>query len=219
MTHATNLEMFRTDFLKSAQQQIKNCQLCPLCKYKSKLLTGNGNENASIMFVSDAVGDIECETGIPFSGASKPIFEKALEANNIKRKDIYTTSCLRCSIRGVTDINLQWFSTCSKHLFYQLELIKPKVVCTMGKQSTKVVLAKYNLEEQHDMLAKLHGNPILVRPITKVINRKKVQVPSSKFYLVPTFNPAGIDNIAIEQAIISDVSVAKYIDNLKTFLF
>lgn len=180
---------------------------------------GQGDKDTNIVFISDAVGPIECDSGIPFSGKSKTIFDKALAANGLSRDRIYATSCLKCSIAGFKSIEEQWFAKCSVHLIDQLEIIKPKIICTMGPRSTKALLRAYNREEINEKFSDLRGNPILIMPKGKIVKRKRIMNPSFKFYLVPTENPALVDNLSIELAIINDLYIVKYIDNLKTLLF
>lgn len=151
-------------------------------------------------------------------GKSKDLFEQAIKANGLTRNDFFATSCLKCSIAGKPKPSEGFFEICAKHLFYQLELIKPLVICAMGPIAAKVILKEYRYKEPVKSLAEAHGQPILIRPRSKVVNYKKIKVPSFKFYLVPTFNLAAVDNYTKEQVVIDDVGVAKALINFRTIL-
>jgi len=160
-------------------------------------------------------------TGIPFSSKSRNIFEKALQAAELKREEIFATSCLKCSIEATKIIQERHFRICSDHLFRQLELIKPKVVCTMGPRTMKILLGNYKhkIPERNEDEEDYHGKPIMIKPRRTVFNKKKIFLPSFKFYLVPTYNPAIVDNYSIEKKIISDVITAKKLLDIKELLF
>jgi DNA polymerase len=211
--------MFQNDFLKLAEKRILACKQCELHNDAIPALVGSGGVKSDIMFVSDAVGNSECNIGRAFMGKSNSVFEKALKTHGLTRQSVYATSCLKCSIESKSKVPEDLFKECAKHLFYQIELIQPKVICTMGPKSTKVILDEYRYKGQKEGMATLHGRPILITPKGRTVNHKRVNVPSFKLYLVPTFNPAAVDNFTIEQTIIDDVGSAVDIINLKSILF
>ena len=212
--------MFQENFLRLAEQRIINCKLCSLHSDTLPALVGSGNTKTEIMFVSDAVGNAECSTGRAFMGnKSQILFDRALKEHELTRQDVYTTSCLKCSIESKGKIPDGSFKECAKHLFYQIELIQPKVICAMGPRSTKIILDEYRYKEQKEGMMNLHGKPILIRPKGRTVNHKRVNVPSFKLYLIPTFNPSAVDNFTTDQTIIDDIGVAKTILNFKELLF
>lgn len=181
-------------------------------------LSGSGPHETNLVFICDAIGEQESTAGIPFMGKSKDLFERAIKANDLTRNDFFATSCLKCSISGQPKPQELWFEICAKHLFYQLELIKPLVICTMGPISTRTILKEYRYKEQIKSMIEIHGQPILIRPKGRDVHHKRIKVPSFKFYLVPTFNLAAVDNYTKEQTVIDDVGVVKALINFKSIL-
>jgi len=219
MTLATTVDAFRLKYMRKAKERILECRNCPLYKNRKFPVIGKGNHQADIVFVNEAAGQKESMTGQPFSGNSKETFECAIKANNLDINSIYMTTGLRCWPQNTNVNNSFWFKECLKHFIYQLETIKPIVVCTMGSLITRALFIYYRNINQNYKVAELHGNAYIIRPKKRRIKGRIMLIPSFKFYIVPTFNPADKSNSAVIQAIIEDVATVKRITELKSILF
>ena len=89
----------------------------------------------------------------------------------------------------------------------------------MGSLITRALFIYYRNINQNYKVAELHGNAYIIRPKKRMIKGRIMLIPSFKFYVVPTFNPADKSNSAVIQAIIEDVATVKRITELKSILF
>jgi DNA polymerase len=210
--------MFKEQFLLQIKDKILACKNCPLGQKRKFPVIGQGNHSPAIMFVGEAIGNKENETGIPFSGTSKAMFEKAIYSIGLTRKDIYCTSLLKCkydqSVASET-----CFKRCSQYLFEQIDLLQPKIICTMGHYPTKMLLEYYENDNFKKDVKEIHGESILINPIRKHKKHKIYYVPTSKLYIVPTFSTAETKNFQIQEHIINDMIMIKTLISLLPILF
>lgn len=82
--------------LEELRHECENCQKCGLGATRTNLVFGVGNENADLMFVGEAPGEKEDLSGEPFVGAAGKLFNKYLEAVDIKREEVYIANILKC---------------------------------------------------------------------------------------------------------------------------
>ena len=75
--------------LEEIKKDCEKCEKCELCKTRTNIVFGVGNENARLMFIGEAPGQKEDESGIPFVGAAGKLLDKYLEAVGIARSDVY----------------------------------------------------------------------------------------------------------------------------------
>ena len=91
------------------------------------------------MFVGEAPGAREDEQGLPFVGQAGRLLDQLLEEIGLARADVFIANALKCRPPGNRDPLPQEIDNCQDYLFRQLELIEPKVVCTLGNFSTKLL--------------------------------------------------------------------------------
>ncbi len=128
--------------LKQYYEEIKDCQLCDLSKTKTHLVFGEGNPHAHIVFVGEAPGNHEDLQGKPFVGAAGKILTQLLESIGLKRDDIFIANVLKCRPPENRNPKPEEIETCIPHLWKQLEIIRPKVVCTLGNFATQTLLGQ-----------------------------------------------------------------------------
>ncbi len=128
--------------LQQFYEQIKDCQKCGLARSRTHLVFGEGNPNALILFVGEAPGFHEDQQGRPFVGAAGRLLSELLASIGLRREDVYIANVLKCrppENRNPEPIEIE---SCMPHLWKQIELIKPKVVCTLGNFATQTILGK-----------------------------------------------------------------------------
>ena len=128
--------------LKQYYEEIKDCQLCDLSKTRTNLVFGEGNPKASIVFIGEAPGNHEDLQGKPFVGAAGKILTQLLESVGLRRDDIFIANILKCRPPENRNPKPEEIETCIPHLWKQLDLIQPKVVCTLGNFATQTLLGK-----------------------------------------------------------------------------
>ncbi len=151
----------KTQKLKKIRDQVWNLTDSPFYEYRKKNnyypVIGEGSHFAKIIFIGEAPGKNEAETGKPFCGASGKILDKLLESINIKRQDIYITNIVKDRPPENRDPTIKEIKIYSPFLIRQLEIIKPEVIATLGRFSMEFVMKLYGLEGKLQKISLLHG--------------------------------------------------------------
>jgi DNA polymerase len=154
--------------LASFADSIADCVRCPLSQGRTQVVVGAGNPDADLMFVGEAPGFHEDKNGVPFVGAAGQLLGKLLAGIGLQRDDVYIANVLKCRPPGNRDPLPEEIAACESHLFRQLELIRPKVVATLGNFATKLLsgrpegITRVHGREQQVVLG---GNPVTLFPI------------------------------------------------------
>jgi DNA polymerase len=162
----------RREALKRVWQEARECTKCELAKTRTTVVFGSGNADADLMFVGEAPGKNEDEQGIPFVGQAGKLLEKLLGEIGMSRDDVFIANTLLCRPPANRDPLPHELETCAPYLHAKLELIQPRVVCTLGNFATKL------LRGDPTGITKLHG-----RPEVRTIGRQTVR-------LYPIYHPA-----------------------------
>ena len=128
--------------LQELHDSIKDCQRCRLASGRTQVVFGTGNPHAKIMFVGEAPGFYEDKQGIPFVGAAGKLLDELLEGAGLPRNDVYIANVIKCRPPDNRDPMADEVETCKPFLLQQIELIKPKVVCTLGNFAMQTLLGK-----------------------------------------------------------------------------
>ena len=163
----------RREELKAVWQQASTCTNCPqLAAGRTTVVFGSGNADADLMFVGEAPGANEDKQGVPFVGQAGRLLDTLLGEIGLTRPDVFVVNVLKCRPPGNRDPLPQEIESCQDYLFRQLELIEPRVVCTLGNFSTKL----------------LRGDPM---GITRLHGRAEVRrIGPRTVRLYPIFHPA-----------------------------
>jgi uracil-DNA glycosylase family 4 len=144
----------RRDELLALYNQLREGHRCPLAEHRTKLVFGMGNADADLMFVGEAPGFHEDQQGLPFVGrAGKLLDELLAEIGLERRRDAFVCNVLKCRPPGNRDPLPEEIEECKPWLWRQVELIQPKVICTLGNFSTKL------LSGSPQGITKVHGVP------------------------------------------------------------
>jgi DNA polymerase len=163
----------RREELKAVWRQAQACTKCPqLAAARHTVVFGSGNADADLMFVGEAPGANEDKQGLPFVGQAGRLLDTLLEEIGLTRADVFVANVLKCRPPGNRDPLPQEIDACQDYLFRQLELIEPRVVCTLGNFSTKL------LRGDPTGITRLHG-----RDEARRIGPRRVR-------LYPIYHPA-----------------------------
>ena len=143
----------RREELVELYREVKECRRCPLYATRTQVVFGSGNADADLMFVGEAPGFHEDQQGIPFVGAAGKLLEKLLDEIGMTRGDVFIANVLKSRPPGNRDPQLEEIEACKPYLTRQIELIEPRVICTLGNFSTKL------LTRRQDGITRVHGRP------------------------------------------------------------
>jgi DNA polymerase len=120
--------------IKSLESFVENCYLCELCKTRKNVLFGEGSIHSDLMLISDEPTTSEDELKSFFVGKTGEQLIKMIEnVLPLKKEDIYITNLVKC--KSATGINVSHYNSCSTYLYKQIELIKPKLIVTLGEKA------------------------------------------------------------------------------------
>jgi DNA polymerase len=160
--------MYKAETLAELRDILGDCTRCPLSKSRRNLVYGDGDEAARLMFVGEAPGRAEDERGLPFVGPAGKLLDELLAGIGLRRSDVYITNVVKCRPPGNRDPLPLEVDTCNPFLKGQISLIKPTVVCALGRIAAGVML------EKTVQITRMHG--------------QKFAMPG--YFLVPVFHPA-----------------------------
>jgi len=130
----------RREALKLVYQQARGCMNCPeLAATRNQVVFGAGNADADLMFVGEAPGANEDRIGLPFVGQAGKLLDQLLAEIGLSRPEVFVANVLKCRPPGNRDPHPVEIEQCQSYLMRQLELIEPRVVCTLGNFSTKLL--------------------------------------------------------------------------------
>jgi uracil-DNA glycosylase family 4 len=162
----------RREQLKEVYEQARGCVACQLHQTRTQVVFGAGNADADLMFIGEAPGADEDRLGLPFVGRAGKLLDKLLEEIGLERSDVFIANTLKCRPPSNRDPYPNEIETCSGYLHRQVALIQPKVICTLGNFSTKL------LREDSTGISRLHG-----RDEVRTIGTRTVR-------LLPLYHPA-----------------------------
>jgi uracil-DNA glycosylase family 4 len=147
-----------------------SCQRCALAQGRNTVVFGSGDPQADIMFVGEAPGAEEDRQGVPFVGASGQLLTRMIEAIGLTRDEVYIANVVKCRPPNNRDPKPGEIVSCEPYLIRQIELIKPQIICTLGRFAAQTLL------KTTESMGRLRG---------KVFDYHGVK-------LIPTYHPAAL---------------------------
>lgn len=146
--------------LKKIEEDIINNMVCPLKESAMNLVFGKGNPEAEIIFIGEAPGAKEDEQGQPFVGSAGKELDKLLSQIGLSLSEVYIANILKYRPPNNRNPSLDEIKRHTPFLLRQINIIKPKVICTLGNYSTKFVLAGFKPEGMNKIggISSLHGS-------------------------------------------------------------
>ncbi len=137
--------------LEALYSQIATCPDCDLCKSRTHAVPGEGPPNAEVLFVGEGPGFHEDQQARPFVGPAGKFLEELLASIGLTRKDVYITNVVKCRPPQNRDPFPTEIEACRKHLERQIQLIKPRLIVTLGRYSLAWFYPR-------DSISKVHGH-------------------------------------------------------------
>lgn len=152
------------------EESIKNCNKCKLCSGRNNIVFGTGNKNAKIMFIGEGPGSDEDIQGEPFVGKAGQLMNKAFEALEIERNNVYIANIVKCRPPQNRNPEKDESEACMDYLRNQVILVKPKIIVLLGSVALKNILG----EE--------YG----------ITNSRGKWIEKKEIWYMPTFHPAAL---------------------------
>ncbi|HRZ29339.1 MAG TPA: uracil-DNA glycosylase [Candidatus Paceibacterota bacterium] len=186
--------------LRQIKDEVLLCKHCDLYKGRNGNefypVIGEGNHEANIMFVGEAPGLQEAKTGRPFCGRAGKILSELLMSINIKREDVYIANLLKCRPPDNRDPLPNEIQICTHFVERQIEIIKPKVICPLGRYSMKFLMEKFGLGEKVDGISKIHGQMF------------KSGTDFKEIVIIPFYHPAVVAyNPSMKKILLEDIKI------------
>ena len=144
--------------LKELKETCESCKACPLWETRTNLVFGVGSENADIMFVGEAPGETEDNTGIPFVGRAGKLFDKYLEAVGIDRADVYIANILKCRPPKNRDPQPAEQDACIGYLREQTRIVSPKMIVCLGRiAAMRIISPDFKITRDHGIFYERKG--------------------------------------------------------------
>ncbi len=176
---------------------IKDCKKCSLSQNALNPVPGFGNPNARILIIGEAPGAKEDLQGLPFVGNSGKLLDKLLASINLNRSDVFICNILKHRPPENRDPNPDEITVCVPYLKAQIEIIKPKIIITLGRFAMN-----YFFKDQ--VISKVHG---------KIVKTKWQGIP---LIIIPVYHPsAGLRNGQMLKSLQNDfVQIGDYLGKI-----
>ena len=132
--------MFET--WEELENSIIDCKKCRLCTNRTKIVFGDGNKEADIMFIGEGPGADEDSQGVPFVGKAGKLMNMAFDGIGINRENVYIANIVKCRPPSNRTPEDDEAAVCLNYLRNQVILIKPKIIVLLGNVALKNILGK-----------------------------------------------------------------------------
>lgn len=168
--------------MKKIKDAVLNLTESPLFEYRTENnffpVIGEGSHDADIVFIGEAPGKNEALTGRPFCGASGKVLDELLASIGLPRESVYVTNIVKDRPPENRDPKPDEIELYAPFLDKQIEIIKPKVIATLGRFSMDYIMKRYDLDFEIEPISKIHG---------KIF---ETEGPGGKTVVVPLYHPA-----------------------------
>ncbi|HML21537.1 MAG TPA: uracil-DNA glycosylase [Aggregatilinea sp.] len=182
--------------------ELRDFKESPLYEYRIENdylpVIGSGDPNAAIMFIGEAPGENEAESGQPFVGAAGRVLDELLASIGLKRENVYITNIVKDRPPKNRDPRPVEVELYAPFLERQIAIIQPEVIATLGRFSMEFVLDLLKMPQLGQKIGDLHGQQL------------EGAAGYGKVTVVPLYHPAsGFYNRSLRAAMEEDVLALK----------
>ena len=192
----------RFEKMKEIRNELLRFKESPIYSYRIKNkyfpVAGEGSHMAHIMFIGEAPGKNEAETGRPFCGASGRLLDEMLASINLKREDVYITNVVKDRPPENRDPTPSEITLYAPFLDRQINIIQPKVIATLGRFSMDYIMTHLGLSSRLKSISNMHGKEF------------EAEMGYGKVTIVPLYHPAvALYNGSNKEILLKDFQVLK----------
>ena len=162
--------------MEAVADEVKACRKCGLWKNRKNAVPGEGNLDATIMFIGEAPGYWEDVKSRPFVGAAGKILGEMLSRVGFSRGEVYITNVVKCRPPENRDPLSSEIETCTPYLDRQIKIIKPELIVTLGRHAASYILPKVGFETES--ITRVHGRVY------------EANLVGLKVLIIPMYHPA-----------------------------
>ncbi len=134
------INKIENETLPLIRENLGECTRCKLHKTRKKIVFGDGNPNAQLVFVGEGPGADEDAQGLPFVGRAGKLLTQMIEAMGLQRKDVYICNVVKCRPPENRQPEKDEVEECSPFLLRQIDTIAPKVIVCLGSTAAQTIL-------------------------------------------------------------------------------
>ena len=149
-----------------------DCRDCGLAQGRTQVVFGVGTADADLLFVGEGPGFNEDKQGLPFVGAAGQLLDELLASIGLRRDQVYIANVVKCRPPGNRDPLPEEIQACFPYLARQIQVIRPRIVCTLGRFATRL------LGDTEASMGAVHGKA------------KQTEVAGVPVVVFPVFHPA-----------------------------
>ncbi len=175
---------------------VLSCHSCELYECRQNPVLGEGDLGSPVVFVGEAPGRKEDETGRPFVGSAGRMLDQFLRHVGLERGDVYITNIVKCRPPGNRRPRSDEILTCTPYLEKQLDIISPRILAPLGNSATGYIMKQFGLKRSR--IGEVHG---------KIV---PAEAPWGPVVILPLFHPAAVlYNRKLENAMKNDFESLK----------
>ncbi len=149
--------------LVAIREEIGDCTRCALSQGRNKIVFGDGDPNARLMFVGEGPGADEDAQGLPFVGRAGQLLNNMISAMGLKREQVYIANIVKCRPPQNRVPEPEEAHTCSQFLFQQIDVVRPEVLVALGSTAATYLMgAKSPLTALRGRVHELRGSKLIV---------------------------------------------------------
>lgn len=143
--------------LRKLHESIRNCKLCPLYKTRLNAVPGEGPSDARLVFIGEAPGAREDESGRPFVGRSGEILTEMIESIGLSRESVFITSILKSRPPNNRAPTRSEIVACRPYVEKQIEIIAPQIIVLLGGVAISSMVGPRSVSEAHGKFFEASG--------------------------------------------------------------
>lgn len=161
------------DSLERVAAEVRGCPLCKLARTRKNAVPGEGQLAAKVMFIGEAPGRNEDEKGRPFVGAAGKILDDLLQKAGIERSQVFITNVVKCRPPNNRVPEEDEAVACRPYLDRQIALIKPKVICVLGRTAFASLLGGSSITANRGKIVEKAGQKYFLtyHPAAAIYNK------------------------------------------------
>lgn len=166
------------DSIEKIAAEVRGCPLCKLARTRKNAVPGEGQLSAKVMFVGEAPGRCEDEKGMPFVGAAGKVLDELLQKAGIERSQVFITNVVKCRPPGNRVPEDDEVVTCRPYLERQISLIRPKVICILGRTAYSSLLGGGSITANRGKIVEKAGQKyfLTIHPAAAIYRKSFVSV-------------------------------------------